>query len=195
MCLVLRDDAFAVSGRVVTRPNVCGGGGINLTGHIQLPSLEPLDPAPAQVAVLDRVEGTDPAQSVTRHRGPEAVAAGDGEVLQRRAARRALEARGLRHERRRVTGASSQNTHTGPEAPTPEGSQNRRGASTGQPHRDSDRFSVRSDVCIWFRFLFFLCKAFTQQRRSSNLGSYPAQLQPVGKTWKLRRGRAGGVMR
>lgn len=58
---------------------------VTLTGHIQLSSHKPLNLASAQVTVLDRVERTDPAQSLLRHSGPEGSAARDGKLLQRRA--------------------------------------------------------------------------------------------------------------
>lgn len=64
--------------------------GRNLTGHIQLSSLEPLDLASAQVTVLHGVERSAPAEPVARHSGPEALTVGDGQLPQRRAARHPL---------------------------------------------------------------------------------------------------------
>lgn len=68
-----------------------------LTRHVELPPVEPLDPAAGEVAVLHRVEVADPAEPVARRRGPEALAAGDGETLQLRGAAHLLEAAGFRH--------------------------------------------------------------------------------------------------
>lgn len=104
----------------------------NLTGHVQLPSLEPLDPASAQVTVLHPVEGSGPVQPLAGHGGPEAVAVGDREVPQRVAARHPLEGRSLRHERRGVPAASpAQNIETRRCEGSSRGPQ---GASAGEPH-------------------------------------------------------------
>lgn len=79
----------------------------NLTGDVQLSSREPLDVPAAQVAGRRGVEGTRPAEPPTRHGGPEALAVGDGELLQGRAVRHPVERRSLRHERHYVASPSA----------------------------------------------------------------------------------------
>lgn len=112
---------------------------VTLTGHIQLSSHKPLNLASAQVTVLDRVERTDPAQSLLRHSGPEGSAARDGKLLQRRAVWHRSKPRSLRHERRCVASPSTPNMEIRPEYPTTESLNNAlRSAPTGQPHGESD---------------------------------------------------------
>lgn len=103
----------------------------NLTGHVQFAPIEPLDLAPAQIAVLHRVKSSDPAQSVTRRSGPERLAVGHRKRLQRRAVRHPFEPRSLRHKRRNVTLPPAGNTQIGPEQPSTEGGDDGLG---GQQH-------------------------------------------------------------
>lgn len=100
----------------------------NLTGHVQLPPLEPLDLPSAQIAVPHRVKSSDPAQSVTSRGGPELLAVGHREVLQRGAVRHPLEPRSLRHKGRNVAPPAAGNTEIGAEQPTADGGEDGLGA-------------------------------------------------------------------
>lgn len=93
----------------------------NLTGHVQLSSCKPLDLASAQITVLDHVERTDPAQSLTRRSGPEALTVGDGKLLQRRAVRHTVKTRSFRHKGRKITSPSAENVEIRPEEPATQG--------------------------------------------------------------------------
>lgn len=92
-------------------------GGASLTGHVQFSSIEPLDPALAQIAVLHRVERADPAEPLARRGGPEALAVGDGEALQLRGAAHLLETCSFRHEGGQVAFPSAETV----QQPTAEG--------------------------------------------------------------------------
>lgn len=92
----------------------------DLTGHVEFAPLEPLDLPPAQIAVLNRVKSSDPAQSVTRHSGPELLTVGHRKLLQRRPVRHPFKARSLRHKRRDATPPPAESAKIGPGQPSAE---------------------------------------------------------------------------